>query len=218
LIGVRKQKFSRAIGIVGGAGPMASAYMYNTIIEICQKEYASNDYNEFPEIIIESYPFTRGENIKHAIALCFTKLKNAGAEIFSIASNSFHGYLPDVSSIAFVNLVTESLKEASRLKVTKAIDMKLYETGLQCVYPNGEDQKHIQSMIREVAGGEVTEHQAAKLEEIIRKHTQIDGVIIACTEIPLILRKFPLQVRLPMIDTVEVLAKKLVALSESSGH
>jgi aspartate/glutamate racemase len=73
-------------------------------------------------------------------------------------------------------------------------------------------------MIREVAGGEVTEHQAAKLEEIIRKHTQIDGVIIACTEIPLILRKFPLQVRLPMIDTVEVLAKKLVALSESSGH
>ncbi len=197
---------------------MASAYMYNTIIEICQKEYASNDYNEFPEIIIESYPFTRGENIKHAIALCFTKLKNAGAEIFSIASNSFHGYLPDVSSIAFVNLVTESLKEASRLKVTKAIDMKLYETGLQCVYPNGEDQKHIQSMIREVAGGEVTEHQAAKLEEIIRKHTQIDGVIIACTEIPLILRKFPLQVRLPMIDTVEVLAKKLVALSESSGH
>ncbi len=205
---------------------MASAYMYNTIIEICQKEYGSNDYNEFPEIIIESYPFTRGENIKHAIALCFTKLKNAGAEIFSIASNSFHGYLPDVSSIAFVNLVTESLKEASRLKVAKAlilaakptIDMKLYEAGLLCVYPNSEDQKHIQSMIREVAGGEMTEHQAAKLEEIIRKHTQIDGVIIACTEIPLILRKFPLQVRLPMIDTVEVLAKKLVALSESSGH
>ncbi|HEY5234655.1 MAG TPA: hypothetical protein VIJ14_00635, partial [Rhabdochlamydiaceae bacterium] len=71
---------------------MASAFLYNTIIEICQKEYGANDYNGFPEIILESYPFTRGdtEKIRHDISLCFTKLKNAGADLFSIASNSFH--------------------------------------------------------------------------------------------------------------------------------
>jgi aspartate/glutamate racemase len=206
---------------------MASAFLYNTIIEICQKEYGANDYNEFPEIILESYPFTRGdtEKIRHDISLCFTKLKNAGADLFSIASNSFHGFLPDISSIAFVNLVQESLKEASRLGISRAlilsaqptIDLKLYEqTGLKCIYP--EDQNQIQKIIHEVAGGEVSNAQAAKLEEIIQSNrSQIDGIIIACTELPLVHRKFPLskQTDLPIIDTVEVLAKRLLILSQS---
>lgn len=223
---MKKGRFSRAIGIVGGAGPVASALLYNTIIEICQKEYGANDYNEFPEIILESYPFTRGdrEKIRHDISLCFKKLKSAGAELFSIASNSFHGFLPDVSSFAFVNLVQEGLQEASRLGISKAlilaaqptIDLKLYEqTGLQCIYP--EDQNQIQKIIREVAGGEVSQQQAEKLAEIIRG-LEIDGVIIACTELPLIHRKFPLSKHgLPVIDTVDVLAKRLLILSRSDG-
>ena len=223
---LKNKQFSRAIGIVGGAGPMASAFLYKTIIEKCQKEYGANDYNEFPEIILESYPFTRGdsEKIKQDISLCLTKLKNAGADLFSIACNSFHGYLPDVSSIAFVNLVLESLKEAAHLGVSKAlilsaqptIDLKLYEqTGLKCIYP--EDQKQIQKIIREVAGGEVSQHQAAKLGEIIQSsRLQIDGVVLACTELPLIHQKFPLSMQhnLPIIDTVGVLAKRLLILSQ----
>jgi aspartate/glutamate racemase len=220
---LKNKKFSKAIGIVGGAGPVASAYLYTTIIELCQKEYGSNDYHDFPEIIIESYPFIRGDHkkIEHDISVCFTKLKHAGAELFSIASNSFHGCLPNISKIAFVNLVLESLEEASRLNISKplilaaqpTIDMKLYEqTGLKCIYPEEEDQKHVQCMIREVAGGEVSKQQAEKLEKII-KGSRADGVILACTELPIIHRKFLLVKHLPIIDTVEVLAKKLLALA-----
>ncbi|HEY5235988.1 MAG TPA: aspartate/glutamate racemase family protein, partial [Rhabdochlamydiaceae bacterium] len=121
--------------------------------------------------------------------------------------------------------VQESLKEASRLGISRAlilsaqptIDLKLYEqTGLKCIYP--EDQNQIQKIIHEVAGGEVSNAQAAKLEEIIQSNrSQIDGVIIACTELPLVHRKFPLskQTDLPIIDTVEVLAKRLLILSQS---
>jgi aspartate racemase len=231
---LKKVRFSKPIGIVGGAGPMASALLYNTIIEVCQKQYGSNDYNEFPEIILESYPFTRGdrEKIRQDISLCFAKLKSAGAELFYIASNSFHGFLPDISLIAFVNLVLEVLEEASRFNISKAlilaaqttIDLQLYEQlGLQCVYPSLEDQKQIQKIIQEVAGGAVTENQSAKLREIIksiRDKSQVDGVIIACTELPLIHRKFPLSelVGLTIIDTVEVLAKRLLILSQEKGH
>lgn len=231
---MKKVRFSKPIGIVGGAGPMASAFLYNTIIEVCQKQYGSNDYNEFPEIILESYPFTRGdhEKIRQDISLCFAKLKSAGAELFSIASNSFHGFLPDTSLMAFVNLVLEVLEEASRFNISKAlilaaqttIDLQLYEQlGLQCVYPSPEDQKQIQKMIQEIAGGTVTENQSAKLREIIkfiRDKSQVDGVIIACTELPLIHRKFPLSEldELTIIDTVEVLAKRLLILSQEKGH
>ncbi len=230
---LKKVKFSKPIGIVGGAGPMASAFLYNTIIEVCQKQYGSNDYSEFPEIILESYPFTRGdrEKIRQDISLCFAKLKSAGAELFSIASNSFHGFLPDVSSIDFVNLVSESLEEAAHCNISKAlilaaqatIDLKLYEqSDLECVYPSQEDQKHIQKMIREVAGGAVTGDQSVKIREVIesfRGQSLIDGVIIACTELPLIHRKYPLSelAGLPIIDTVKVLASRLLILSQEEG-
>jgi len=204
---------------------MASAFLYSTIIEICQKQYGSNDYNEFPEIILESYPFIRGEveKIRQDIFLCFSKLKNAGADLFCIASNSFHGYLPDISSIAFVNLVSESLQEASRCKVSKAlilaaqttIDLKLYEqSDLPCCYPPEKDQKLVQKLIREVAGGVIVEQQANALKEMIeslRHQLHFDGIIIACTELPLIHRRLPLSgVGFPIINTVEVLAKKLL--------
>src|SRR3990167_9648620 len=108
--------FSRTIGIVGGAGPVASAFLYTSILEICQKQYNANDYNEFPEIILVSYPFTRGDEgkIRKEISLCLSKLKSAGASLFCIASNSFHGFLPALPKAGFVNLVTESLKEAAR--------------------------------------------------------------------------------------------------------
>ncbi len=213
---------------------MASSFLYNAIIEICQKQYGANDYDDFPEIILESYPFVRGdqERIRQDISLCFSKLKNAGAELFCVASNSFHGFLPEISQIRFVNLILESLEEASRCKVSKAlilgaqttIDLRLYEQGrILCVYPSEEEQKYIQKIIREVAGGSILVHQAVKLGSIIKTFQEkflVDGVIIACTELPLIHREFPLSesVDLPILDTVEVLAKRLLVLSQNKGH
>lgn len=204
---------------------MASAFLYSTILEICQKKYRASDYHEFPEIILESYPFKRGhrEKIPQDISLCLDKLKKAGADLFCIACNSFHAFLPDVSSLAFVHLIEESIQEAFRRKISKAlifaapytIELKLYErSGLQCIYPPEEDQKIILKMIREVASGNITGQQADELERIIgslRPEAKFDGVILACTELPLIHRKTPLvKSGLPIIDTVEVLAENLL--------
>ena len=226
---MKKTSFSKVIGIVGGAGPMASACLYSTIIELCQKQYDSHDYNEFPEIILESYPFVRGDGkkIQEDILLCFEKLKSAGAELFCIASNSFHAYLPDVSSLTFVNLVSESLQEATTISKALVlgsqvtIDLKLYEqSDLLCCYPPEKEQKLIQKIIREVAGGVIERKQSSALREIIQRlqgQLLFDGVIIACTELPLIHRKFSLSDKeeLLIIDTVEVLAKRLLDLASN---
>lgn len=224
---MKKARFSKVIGIVGGAGPAASAFLYTTLIEICQSQYDSNDYNEFPEIIIESYPFTRGDGkkIQEDISLCFEKLKRAGAELLCIASNSFHGYLPDVSSISFVSLISENLKEVSFcnkalvLGSQVTIDLKLYEqSNLKCCYPPEKDQKVIQKLIREIAGGVVERAQSNAIREIIQRlkgQFCFDAVIIGCTELPILHRRFSLSdsEELRVIDTVKVLAKKLVTLA-----
>jgi aspartate racemase len=221
--------FSKVIGIVGGAGPMASNFLYKTILEICQKRYGANDYKDFPEIILVSYPFSRAK-VQQEISLCFSKLKAAGADIFCIASNSFHGFLPDTSSLMFVNLVKEGLQEACTQNISKAlilaaqgtIDLKLYEQNrLQCIYPSKEEQLQINRIIREVAGGIINVDQATALKTIISasyKQAPCDGIILACTELPLVHQRFPLfQAKdcpsIPVIDTVETLAKKLVELA-----
>ncbi len=217
--------FSKVIGIVGGAGPVASSLLYSTLIEICQKQYGAHDYSDFPEIVLESFPFTRGnpEKIREEIALCFAKLKSAGASLCCVASHSFHGFLPDTRGLEFIHLVSESLREASRLKISKllilasqtTIDLKLYESpNIPCVYPPEEDQNRIQSMIREVARGFSSLQQAEELEEMVlrlRPSLAFDGVMIACTELPLIYRKLPFDA-VPVIDTIEVLARSLLSL------
>ena len=221
--------FSKTIGIVGGAGPMASAFLYTSILEICQKQYNANDYNEFPEIVLLSYPFTRGneEKIRKEISLCLSKLKNAGASLFCIASNSLHGFLPDLPKFGFVNLVAEGLKEATRQHVSKAlilaapmtINLKLYEqSAIECLYPSSKEQQQVNQLIREIAGGKVEESQAQELREIISQihdSDPFDGIIIACTELPLLCKKMPFSDSIPVVNTVEILAKQLVTLARA---
>lgn len=211
---------TKTIGIVGGAGPMASALLYTSIIEVCQKNYNASDYSDFPEIILVSHPFLR-EKIKEELALCFAKLKLTKADLFSIASVSFHGFLPENLPGGFVNLITESLKEAAHLHLSKAvilasqktIDLKLFEhPNLTCFYPSPENQNIINQLIWEVAEGKVNENQSHALRNIIghmHRHSSVEGIILACTELPLIHRKRRLFDELPVIDTIEVLAKSL---------
>jgi aspartate racemase len=219
--------FAKTIGIVGGAGPMASALLYTSILEICQTQYGAHDYNEFPEIILVSYPFTRGHEskIREDISLCLSKLTNAGASLFCIACNSFHGFLPQLPKAGFVNLVTTGLQEAARQRITKAlvlaapltIQLKLYETShIQCIYPSPEEQQFVNQLIREIAGGKAREDQ---VEELRKRIAQIqarhpfDGVILACTELPLLHKKSAFSDTLPVINTIETLARELVMLA-----
>jgi aspartate racemase len=215
--------FSKTIGIIGGAGPMASSYLYRKILDICQREYGANDYHEFPQIILISYPFTRGnpEKIRTDLALCLEKLKKVDATIVGLASHSFHGYLPDVSGVEFVHLVNESTRKVKSMGISKVlvlsaqktIDLKLYEQDLECIYPTKTDQNEIHRIIREIAGGVIRMEQADTLKRIISSADSAQGVILACTELPFAHQANPLSDELPIVDTMEVLARRLIELA-----
>src|SRR5690242_11483694 len=49
---------SLTLGIVGGAGPMASVLLYKKIIENCQTKYNCKADADFPKIWIVNYPFS----------------------------------------------------------------------------------------------------------------------------------------------------------------
>ncbi len=121
-------------------------------------------------------------------------------------------------------MVHESLFQAQNKKVRsplilaakKTIDLNLYaQEGFSTIYPSSEDQLKISEIIQEVASGCISRIQAQALEKIIEAYAEADGVILACTELPLIQRSFPLNITKPVINTTEVLARKL--LREAKG-
>lgn len=115
------------------------------------------------------------------------------------------------------------MKEASLLQCSKAlilaapltISLKLYEqSDIECLYPPPEEQQRVNQIIREIAGGKVDETQANQLRKIISGMHEIssfNGVILACTELPLLHSKLPLSDNLPIVDTLQVLSTKLAA-------
>ncbi len=69
----------------------------------------------------------------------------------------------------------------------------------------------IDRIIREIASGKVEETQRLHLQQIVQKST-CDGVVLACTELPILHEKFPLRLNVPIIDTIQTLASRLVEL------
>ena len=49
----------KKLGIIGGAGPLASALLYETLI---QESYALG--RQVPEIVLINYPFSRGLSLE----------------------------------------------------------------------------------------------------------------------------------------------------------
>ena len=94
------------IGVIGGAGPMASVFLCQKIFSLCQKHYNSCDYSDFPEVVLISYPFTRGDAylIQKDLQDLEKRLLNEGVDVFCIASHSFHGYFKPITTLKFLSL------------------------------------------------------------------------------------------------------------------
>ena len=122
----------------------------------------------------------------------------------------------------FISIVEEGLKEASQQHLSKAlilaapttIRLKLYErSAIKCIYPSAEEQNRVNQAIRNIASGKIESSEAQELKKMIHQIHQRDpfnGIILACTELPLLQRKSAISDTLPVIDTLQVLAKRLV--------
>src|ERR1700722_4519650 len=87
------------IGIIGGAGPLASALLYQKLLEACYIKEAKS----MPEIVLLNYPFTRclsqsEEQAHYAITrselqYCIDQLAAYGVEQAVIACNTLHLFL-----------------------------------------------------------------------------------------------------------------------------
>jgi len=210
----------KTIGILGGMGPESTVEYYKSIIAGYRSEKKDNQY---PLIIINSInmtemlSFVADENYPALIELLLKgikDLKSSGADFAVLASNTPHVVFDDLLKISPLPLI--SIVEATAMK-TKSLGLKkllLIGTGftmkntfyrdnisrfnISVTVPSEQNQEIIHNIIfPELEDGIVIPEKKRQMIEIcneIIKRENIDGVILGCTELPLMIKDDDLEV------------------------
>lgn len=217
----------KKLGIIGGAGPLASALFYETLIH---ESYRLGQ--GIPEIFLLNYPFNRGltpeesrENgsvVRQELDYCLKALESAGAELGVLVCNTLHLELSKAiqGSLCFLRIPELLLEEIHQKKGRRLLllatqntcNSPLYQQSELTIFrPLLEGQKIVDEVIDRILIGNFCKQDAAKLEALIRHFPEeIDGVILGCTDLPVLHHHFPIRSMLPIYDSVKVPAKKIV--------
>lgn len=230
----------KTIGVLGGIGPSASAYFYQLLVDLAQKKYGAVQDGDFPHILVNSLDF-RGSNefgvedselILSQLRKGVMILEKAEADFIVIACNSVHNvytYLIKTTKLHIINLIAEVTKEVIKSKKKKILILasettKKYELysglssyGIEIIRPSTKLQKNVTKLILSVMGG--TNWKRYKLNIVseinsIASKGLIDSVLLACTELPLIIHKEDLQAK--SFDSLRILADTTLDFAQIS--
>ncbi len=221
------------IGMLGGIGPESTVDYYQRLIKLYQKNISGDDY---PEIIINSINMTAmlklvsekdWDGLTGMLADGLRALQNSGADLAFIASNTPHIVFEQVKRLSAIPLL--SIVEAARLEAEKqelkkvgllgtlfTMQSSFYQaefdkSGIETVVPNEEEQRYIQQkLFSEIERGVFLEDTRGGLLKIVNRliiDAEIDGVILGCTELPLILTKD--EFGIPFLNTTEIHVRRI---------
>jgi len=214
---------SKRIGILGGISHESTAKYYTLLHE---KYHARLGDYHYPETVVFSLDFQRftdHENTDRDAYIGYIMhgvrgLENAGAELVVMAANSPHTVYREVSEAAGVPMI--SIADATAEKVAELglervlllgikftmqstfYHEKLGEHGVAVVTPDEREQDEINRIIfDELVIGVHREESKKRLLEIMGSYP-VDGVILGCTELPLIIGEG--DTGLAVLDTVDI--------------
>ncbi|MHA2034986.1 MAG: aspartate/glutamate racemase family protein [Promethearchaeota archaeon] len=214
----------KRIGILGGMSYESTIKYYKLILQKYYEKY--NDYC-YPEIVIFSLNFqkvidyelgdNRGKYIDYLMS-GIRSLENAGVDFVIMAANSPHAVfedLEDFATIPILSIVKVTLEKAKKEKMKTLLLLGIKFTmqstfyqeyskkqGINIITPSIKEQDEIDQIIfSELVIGLKRNESKEKLFKIINSY-KIDGVILGCTELPLILNQKDTNITL--LDTVEL--------------
>lgn len=207
----------KKIGILGGLGPEATSDYYNLLIKKFNSIDPSASLN-YPEIIIYSVnmskfiSFLECKNFKEAalyLSSCINKLKAAGADYAAISANTPHLLFSEIQSqteLPLISIVESVMERAVSLGLKKLLllgtkftmNNDFYagvfrKSSIEIVVPGTKDIEFVnQKLFSELEVGiykAETREQFLKIVKKVQATEAIDGVILGCTEFPLLFQE-----------------------------
>lgn len=205
---------SKKIGLIGGLGPEATVDYYNSLIDIFKEENQGN--LDYPEILIYSvnlgYLISNMkkkdyETARRYISEKIAALERAGAGMVALTANTPHLFFDSLrqeAGVPMISIVEAAAKEAQRLGIRRAgllgtrftMEERFFhdvfrKSGIEVVSPGADDIEIIHhKLFTEIELGIFKDETRQQLIGIIAKmkaDSHIDGIILGCTEFPLIL-------------------------------
>lgn len=219
------------LGVIGGLGPMATAYFMELMIRMTDVQQDQ----EHPEIIVLNFPsvpdrtaYLLGKSQDDPLAPMVEmgrQLKALGATVVAtpcITAHYFHQALQkgvDLPVIDAIRATVELLCSAGVQKVgllasdgtvqSRIFQQRIEEYGMELILPSREGQRGVMKLIYDQikAGVEPDMALFADLrDELLRAGAEV--IVLGCTELSLLKKKHDLGNGI--LDALEVLAKESV--------
>ncbi len=201
------------IGIIGGLSPESTIEYYKLICSEYNKKYGGWSYPHLTirslnlQEIAELFKADRWDEMADRIVTSIQDLEKAGADFSAIATNTPHQAYERISrkSPLFVLSIMDATARAIRDDDNQKVGLlgtlqtmeygyyqrKLKEYDIETIIPEQDDRKYIDQVIwDELVTGTITEKAKKGYLEIIEKLCDrgAEGIILGCTEIPLLIK------------------------------
>ncbi|MDE2026943.1 MAG: amino acid racemase [Candidatus Omnitrophica bacterium] len=215
------------IGIVGGLSPESTVEYYQIICREFNKKFGGLN---FPQVTIRSlnlgelvgfFERNQWEEVAGVILNAIHDLEDAGAEIVAIAANTPHNAYDSIQRhspikvLSIMEATADAIKKAGIKKVgllgTKAtMEYGFFQGvfkshGIEAIIPSVKDRQYIDKTIWEkLSHGKIEQEDRLRHAEIIIKLIEqgAQGIVLGCTELPLLIKAEDAKV--PLFDTTHI--------------
>lgn len=226
----------RTIGVLGGMGPEAGAYLLERII----RATAAGRDQDHPPVVVCSLPqipdrteaiLRGGPSPVPSMIRGLLALRRAGADFAVVACISAHSFFPRIASrspLPLLSLIDETLAAVGKMRpVPKTIGLiattgtvrsgivadAFAPAGIRVIAPPARDQRRVMTAIYGKKGikagfldGPPREVLVEVAGDLVRRGA--GAVLAGCTEVPLVLRASDLAV--PLVEPLEIGARAAV--------
>lgn len=228
----------KTIGLAGGTGWISTIEYYRIInqetnnrlggLNAARSILYSFNYADIDNLNNNNDP----EGVYQMVISAARTLENAGADCILLCANTLHQFADEVQknvNMPLINIATATGKTVHKAGIKKAAllgtrftlerdfyKVKLLQEGIEPIIPVKEDIDFIHSSINQelLLGIFKPETKERFLDIIYRLCEQgAEGVILGCTEIPLLIKQEDLQI--PVFNTLEIHAQAAVDFSLS---
>lgn len=224
----------KKIGMIGGFGPESTLDYYRLIIETYMKETNGESY---PEIIIYSMDINKlmklvdnkdWDTLVEWLVSGIEVLHKGGADFAFISANTPHIVFDKVNKLSPIPLISiieataeyiksQGIKKVGLLGTKFTMESNFFQevckkNNIQIFMPNEEERNYIhKKLMTEIELGNFLDETRTGLLDIIKRminDNSIDGIILGCTELPLILTKSEFGV--PFFNTTKIHVESIV--------
>jgi aspartate racemase len=230
----------KTIGIIGGVSWASSIEYYRIMNELVRDKLGGVNSAQILMFSIEFGEFSKQERLAdkgdwtlmtQTILDAARRLKRGGADFIVIASNTLNSLAPSVEQEVGLPVlhIADATGAAVRKKGLRTVALlgtkytmeqpfyrdRLKKYGIRVVIPNEKEREYINAVIfDELCANRIRKESREGYQKIIerlRKEEGAQGVVLGCTEIPLLIKQE--DVAIPVFDTTAIHSEAAVDFS-----